>query len=196
MSGARYRRLVVALGVVLPLLAAMAWLAAARRPDVAFTRDVPADVRALVRRVSADVADALPARSDCLAGATLDTEWSLPDRARYLAADATIVLRIPATAAQLEQALIHEFAHHVEHTCEAHRELRTAFLLAQGLPEHTSWFGADEWEATPSEQYAEAMIVHVRGRRSFHRQMHVDDRAVAVVAAWAGCPVGGCSAGR
>lgn len=159
-----------------------------------FTTAVPADVRALAVRVSADVSAALPARAGCVDGATIDTDRALSDRARYHPATATVVLRIPATAAQLEMALIHELAHHVEHVCPSHAELRPAFLAAQRLPAGGDWFDGGRWEDTPSEQYAEAMVVHVRGRRSFHRQVPINAAAVAALAQWAGCRDHRCAA--
>jgi hypothetical protein len=89
-------------------------------------------------------------------------------------------------------ALIHELAHHVEHVCPSHAELRAPFLAAQRLPADADWFEAARWEDTPSEQYAEAMVVHVRGHRSFHRQMPIDPAALVVLAEWVGCRADAC----
>ena len=173
------------LAVVLPVLAAMAWWLAGAHVGLRVARDVPDDVRRLAIDVWADTAAALPARAACLDGALLVTDRDLGDRARYLPASSTIVLRIPATAAQLESALIHELAHHIERTCADHLALRPAFLAAQGHPADADWFTGDRWDDVPSEQYAEAMVLHVRGRRGFHRQMHIDGAALAAVRAWA-----------
>lgn len=173
------------LAVALPVVVAVMWSLGRGPSGLQFAPDVPSDVRRLATQVWADTAGALPARAACLDGAVLATDRDLGDRARYLPASSAIVLRIPATAAQLESALIHELAHHLEHTCADHRALRPAFLAAQGHPSDANWFGGDQWSDRPSEQYAEAVVLHVRGHRGFHRQMHIDGAALAAVRAWA-----------
>lgn len=170
---------------LLPALVVVAWSHGGGPSDLQVAPDVPNDVRRLATEVWADTAAALPARAACLDGAVLVTDRDLGDRARYLPASSTIVLRIPATAAQLESALMHELAHHIEHTCADHLALRPAFLAAQGHPADADWFAGDGWGDRPSEQYAETVVLHVRGRRGFHRQMHIDGAALAAVRAWA-----------
>lgn len=182
----RVRRLAGATAAVLVLSAGLtAWQARTTASQLHHTAAVPDDVRALADRTWLATAAALPAHRQCLTGATLDADPDLDERGRYLPDRATLVVRIPATASQLESALIHELAHHIEFTCPDQQLLRADFLAAQGLPTATDWAWGRSWEQTPSEQYAEAMIVLVRGRRSFHRQMHISRDAVTALRTWA-----------
>jgi len=93
----------------------------------------------------------------------------------------------------LQSALVHEWAHHIEFQCEAHKDLRLAFLAAQGLPPDTVWRPDDapanmpssQWADIPSEQYAETMIEVVLGRRQIPTNARVTREAVRVIEEWA-----------
>lgn len=132
-------------------------------------------------------------RSTCFGDVRLHTDKDLNSRAAYDPDIATVTVRVPATAAMLRGALIHEWAHHIEHQCGPHQQLRPAFLAAQGLPEDTSWqtdhSSADiperEWARIPSEQYAEATIELVLGARQIPTTARVRVEAVNVIAEWA-----------
>jgi hypothetical protein len=127
----------------------------------------------------------------------LDASRALGARATYDPATATVTVRVPGTAAMLRSGLLHEWAHHVEFQCEAHRALRAAFLAAQGLPADTAWrpalppaawevpLPAGAWAEIPSEQYAEAVIEVVLGGRPVPTNVRLSREAVGVVAAWA-----------
>jgi hypothetical protein len=135
------------------------------------------------------------ARADCFGPVTLQAARSLDSRAVYDPDTATVTVRVPGTSAMLRGALIHEFAHHVEFQCSEHEDLRPAFLAALGLPADTEWRpGSGSAGAlarvradVPSEQYAEATVILVLGRRQVTTGVQVNDEAVRAVKAWAAC---------
>lgn len=172
--------------VVLALLAGGVMLVrSGRPPDLRFEESVPDDLRALATETWDEFLAAHDARLDCIAPTTLRAAWELDDRGEYLPASATVVIRVPGTAALLQTTLVHEFAHHVEFTCPDQEALRPAFLTAQDLPASADWFHGESWETTPSEQYAEATVEVVLGRRAHNGNIHITDRATAVVRRWA-----------
>jgi len=145
---------------------------------------VPDDLRELADTTWADFLAAIPERRSCIAPVTLHAAWELESRGEYQPDTATIVVRVPGTPATLRSELIHEFAHHIEFTCPEHREMRAAFLSAQGFPEETDWFSGDAWATTPSEQYAEAMVELVDGTRTHNGGILLSADAFAVVRKW------------
>lgn len=153
-------------------------------PKLNFDSSVPNDLRAVAIEAWDGFLAAHPARVGCIDPINMSAAWELDDRAEYRPATATVVIRVPGTAPNLTNDLTHEFAHHVEFTCPEHQELRGAFLEAQGFPATTPWLGGTTWETTPSEQYAEATIEVVLGRRTHHTGVHISDEAVAVVGNW------------
>ncbi len=153
-------------------------------PQLRFDDAVPGDLRELAASTWDDLLAALPARHGCIADVDLVSSRELDAPAAYRADEGLILIRIPRTAGQLEQSLVHEFAHHVEATCAAHAELRPAFLAAQRFPPDAGWFDATTWETTPSEHFAEATVEAVLGRRIRNRDVLITDDAVEVVEAW------------
>lgn len=153
-------------------------------PALHFDSGVPGDVRALAATTWEDFLAAMPARLDCIDDVTLAAAWELDSRGQYVPATATLTVRIPGTAGTLRDEMIHEFAHHVDFTCPQISVLRPAFIAAQGMPAATSWFDGDSWEETPSEQFAEAAVAVVLGRRPQHGSVHLTTDAVALVRAW------------
>ena len=145
---------------------------------------VPSDLRELAAETWNDFLDVFPARWDCIPAPTLHAAWELEVRAEYQPATATLTVRVPGTPATLRSELIHEFAHHVEFSCSAHEDLRPAFLGAQGFSSDTEWFDGDAWETTPSEQYAEAVVELIEGRRTHLGGIIISDAAIAAVAEW------------
>ncbi|MEA3503067.1 MAG: hypothetical protein U9R47_09860 [Actinomycetota bacterium] len=175
--------------VLIVLAAAMvAGVLLVARPDgppaLRFDDTVPNDLRALAAETWQDFLAAHPARQDCIPPVALSAAWDLDDRAEYRPGSETVVIRVPGTAPNLRTGLIHEFAHHVEFTCPSHEELRPAFLAAQGLPASTNWFDGDTWETTPSEQYAEATVEVILGRRAHHGGISISEETAAVVRRW------------
>lgn len=162
-------------------------------PQLVIDGSVAPDFEALAAETWAQFLAVFEARTDCFGDVRLRAARSLSSRAAYDPDSATVTVRVPGTPAMLQGALIHEWAHHIEFQCAAHKELRSAFLAAQGLPPDTPWRGdrtpahtpVSQWPGIPSEQYAEAAIVLVLGRRQIPTGVRLSAEAVDVVAAWA-----------
>lgn len=154
-------------------------------PVMTAPRDTPADLEALAEATFDRFVAAFPSREACIGRVEVRGAWELDDRARYLPDETVVVVRIPATAPQLEVALIHELAHHLEFSCPAQEAVRSAFLAAQGTAGGSDWFDGPSWEETPSEQWASAVVVHVLGRADPHARIALTDEALAVVRGWA-----------
>jgi hypothetical protein len=154
-------------------------------PGLSFDNGVPPDLRTLAAGTWERFLAAFPEQRDCIAPVAVDARWSFEDRAAYDPENHVVIVRIPATAPHLEAALVHEFAHHLEFTCPAQRNLRPAFLAAQGFRENASWWNGATWETTPSEQFAEAATVVVLRRRPGHMRIHVTPEALTALRDWA-----------
>ena len=153
-------------------------------PQLRHDDTVPDDLRQLADEAWLDFLDAIPGRHHCITEPTLSAAWELDSRAEYQPSTGTLLIRVPGTPATLRSELLHEFAHHLEFTCPDHEQLRTEFLVAQGFAPNTSWFDGDTWEATPSEQYAEAVVELIEGRRNFRGGIQVTDGAIEVIRDW------------
>lgn len=171
--------------LLLVAVLAVAAVPGERRPDLVVDEATPADLAALTERVWAVTLAAFPARHGCIGDVTVRGDRALGARGRYDPATATVRVAMPRTADHLANALVHEFAHHIEYSCAAHRGLRPVFRRAQGLPPATPWAAASDWRATPSEHWAEATVAYVLRRRVRSHGIHVARPAVATVAAWA-----------
>ena len=125
------------------------------------------------------------ARTHCFGDVYFRADSTLSDRATYDPDTATVTIKVPGTPAMLQGALVHEWAHHIEFQCEEHKELRPPFLEAQGLPPDTPWRGGHIWAEIPSEQYAEATIDLVLGRRNIPTEIRVSPEAIRVIETWA-----------
>ncbi len=151
------------------------------------------DFRAVAEETWDQFLTVFRARTDCFGDVHLHAAYDLNNRAAYDPATATVTVKVPAAAAMLQGALIHEWAHHIEFQCDAQRKLRPAFLEAQGLPPGTPWrpdndpanTPESEWANIPSEQYAEATIELVLGSRQIPTTARVSVEAVRVIAQWA-----------
>lgn len=172
-----------AMRACLVLIAALTACSASPVPSL--SADMPADVADLVGETMVRIEAALPEHRRCLADLTVASAWELDNRAEYRIDDRTVVLRIPATAVNLEFSLAHEIAHHLETTCPAHADVQAPFLVAQGLDPAVPWFDGPSWEETPSEQFATAFAQMVTGIGDPERNVVVTEAALAVVAAWA-----------
>jgi hypothetical protein len=153
-------------------------------PRLGYPGGAPGDLRALAERSWTRLLHAFPTRRACIPDLQLVGVPGLGDRAEYRPETATVLVRIPATAAQLETALVHEFAHHLEFHCPAQRALRADFLRAQGMAPARSWFAGKTWETTPSEQFAEATVEVVLGYRTIHRTLFISGEARRLIASW------------
>ena len=153
-------------------------------PDITFADDVPRDFREVAIDAWVRFTTAFGSRRDCLGPINVKVAWELADQASYDPVSGLVTVRVPGTAPNLSASLVHEFAHHLEFTCEAHGRLRPGFLEAAGLPPSSAWFGAARYEDIPSERFAEAVVTLVLGGPS-GIGVHVESEAVQVVRAWA-----------
>ncbi len=172
-------RTLAALSLVVSLAAC-----AGGSPELRHDDSVPDDLRALADETWNDFLDAVPGRHGCMSEPTLSAAWELETRAEYEPGTTTLTVRVPGTPATLRSQLLHEFAHHLEFTCAEHPELRPGFLAAQGFAGDADWFSGPTWEETPSEQYAEAIVELVEGRRTHLGGISITDEALALVRDW------------
>ena len=150
-----------------------------------FTDGTPDDLRGVATKAWERFVDSVPACAGGLDGLTVGVAWELPDRARYEPEEALVLVRAPATAANLEATLLHEFAHHAERRCTLSPALRREFTAAAGLPPGTPWQGGSAWDRTPSERFAEATMTYVLGHPPPHVLVHLQPGELRAVAAWA-----------
>lgn len=162
------------------------------RPELIIDESVAVDFQALALQTWDRFLTVFWTRKDCFGDVYLRAAHTLGSRAAYDPDSATVTVRVPATAAMLQGALIHEWAHHLEFQCKEHEDLRAAFLLAQGLPRDTPWrmvekpeLAASAWADVPSEQYAEAVIALVLGGRPIPTGARLTAGAVQVLEKWA-----------
>jgi hypothetical protein len=163
------------------------------RPALIFDESVGSDLQALALETWDRFLAVFQGRSGCFGDVHVRAAYQLDSRAGYDPDSATVTVRVPGTPAKLQSALVHEWAHHVEFQCPEHQALRPAFLAAQGLPPDTLWrpdqvsvtMPAGEWAGIPSEQYAEATIEAVLGKRPIPTTARVTREAVRVIEEWA-----------
>ena len=162
-------------------------------PRLIIEDSVASDFRALAEDTWGQFLSVFQARAGCFGDVRLRAAWTLDQRAAYDPDTATVTVRVPGTPAMLREALVHEWAHHIEFQCAAHRQLRPAFLAALGLPPDTPWrpdsvpadVPGSMWARIPSERYAEAAIELVLGQRHIPTGARVPREAVRAIAAWA-----------
>jgi hypothetical protein len=162
-------------------------------PRLIVDYSVAGDFASLANETWRQFLNVFRARADCFGDVHLHAAYELNSRAAYDPKTASVTVRVPGAPALLQSALIHEWAHHVEFQCPAQKQMRAAFLAAQGLPTDTLWRPDDtpantpesEWATIPSEQYAEATIEVVLGRRQIPTTARVSVEAVQVIRDWA-----------
>jgi len=176
----------VLIGVLVVLVGLVAWLFSSDDgPDLVIGDTVAGDLALLAQATYARFIGAAPAVADCMGTLRLEADPELDDLARYDQASGVMYVRVPATAPSLEASLVHEFAHHLEVACDSHRSLRSGFVTAQGYAADTAWFGDVAWEERPSEQFAEAVVQVVLGRRSRNQlRLRLTPEAVHLVEGW------------
>jgi hypothetical protein len=162
-------------------------------PALVMDESVASDLETLALETWSQFLTAFEARADCFGDVQLRALQDLDSRAAYDPPSATVTVRVPATEALLRAALVHEWAHHIEFQCEESVDLRLAFLAAQGLAPDTPWrpdlppamTPASWWAEIPSEQYAEAIVTFVLGRRQIKTGVTVTQEGLGAVASWA-----------
>lgn len=173
------------IAIVLAVVAASALSCASPRPSLRFKPGVPQDVQALTEVTWERFLAAFPGRADCIAPVRVAVAWGLGSPAEYDPVVGLVTVRVPGTAPNLEASLLHEFAHHLDFTCERIGALRVSFLAAQGFAPNAPWFRGTTWETTPSEQYAEAVSELVLGGRPPHPRVVLREGALEVIRTWA-----------
>ncbi len=185
--------LIVALPALLFLATAKISRSGEAVPQLVIDSSVAGDFEALAVETWTQFLTVFQARANCFGNVHLRAALRLNSRAVYDPASATVTVRVPATAALLREALVHEFAHHVEFQCPVHRQLRPRFLAAQSWPASTPWrlddspatTPASQWATIPSEQAAEATIELVLGQRQIPTGVKVKPEAIQVIRDWA-----------
>ena len=156
-------------------------VADARLADLHTEQDLPADVQAEVDATWGRFIDVFGPRRRCFDDVSLLLVNDLDQGdARYVVNDARIEIRIPTSPRRFRESLVHELAHHVEHTCGAFDDLR-------GGGPTEDWYGTDlAWRERPAELWAETVVFVVNGERVRHeRTMPLPDGAPDLVLAWA-----------
>lgn len=175
-------------GPVLVGVVVVGGLATARSDSAGlrFTDGTPDDLRAVASDAWERFIAAVPGCAARLGTVTVGVAWELSDRARYEPGPALVLIRAPGTAANLEATLLHEFTHHAERRCPPSPAVRRGLTEAAGLPASTPWRQGPSWVQTPSERFAEAMVVLTLDRPPPHVLIHVRPGELDAVAAWAG----------
>jgi hypothetical protein len=192
------RRLHVLTLSFLLMLLAIGWVLGAYpghgpTPQVIIDDSVDEDFAAVIQGTWGQFLLVFAPRRDCFGDVLVKADYDLVDRAMYDPETATVSVRVPERASILKGALVHEWAHHVEFQCEAHTEMRAAFIEAQGMPANTPWRLKDgttnilssDWADIPSEQYAETSIVLVLGERPVSTKAPITAEGIEVIRTWA-----------
>ena len=177
---------VVGVGVGAVVLARSAGVA---EPVVRLRQRVPAEVEQEVRATVADFVAVFEAHRGCIGGAELELVRRVDDGdARYVAADELIEIEIPTSPRRFRESLVHELAHHVDHSCPHAATLRHDLMTVLGA---TDWTGQQRWERRPSELWAEAVVEIVLGERvRFGRTVPLDRELVETSRRWIVGPSG------
>ena len=149
----RWLRIVLGVGWMLLLTSC-----ASTEPRLEPDSTVAADFAALAHGVFSQFAASFPQQQHCIGTVSLAAADELDDLATYDPATATVTVRVPGPVTRLEEAVVHELAHHLEFSCDAHHAMRPAFLAALGRDPETPWFAGEEPEDIPSEVFAEAVV--------------------------------------
>ena len=193
-GGYRLHMLVIAMTLAATLTLAAADCSPRKAaPALLVDGSVAGDLGLLAEETWSVFLDVFRARASCFGPVTLKATRSLDSRAVYDPDTLTVTVRVPATAAVLKGALVHEFAHHVEFQCQEHEELRPAFIAALDLPAGTEWrpdnasagAPASVRADVPSELYAEATVNLVLGRQPVTTGVRINDEAIRAVQVWA-----------
>ena len=151
---------------------------------MAFVQAVPDDVEAEAGAAVAAFRARFEARRGCLGGAEVVLVDEVADGdARYLPEEDLIEIEIPTSPRRFRESLVHELAHHVEHSCPDFDPVRRDIQAVTGSED---WSGAVRWADRPAELWAEAVVELVLGERvRFARSVPVDPAIVDIARAWA-----------
>ena len=152
-------------------------------PQLSVAPGTPEDVAELAAATFDRFIEAAPAVRNCIERIRLVSAWHLDDRGSYDAETFTVTIRIPGTAPRMAATMVHELAHHVDHVCLPDG-VRTTFRRMQGLAE-TLPGTRSSWAEVLAEQFAEAMVEVVMGRRVPTLGVKISPEAAALVGRWA-----------
>ena len=154
-------------------------------PVLRFAQDVPADGRAETETTWRRFLDVVAGRRSCVGDVTVVLERRVEGGdARYVGAAARIEIQIPTTPERYRESLAHELAHHLERTCADVGELQAALTPSLVAPGQ-AWSVGSTWEETPSERFAEAVVVAVNGSRVRHTDtVVVEPEVVELIERW------------
>lgn len=181
---------IVGLGVMVAVLGYLALDAVSeqvdsRVPQIEYHEGTPGDVMALGDTTWADLLERFPRHHACLTDVTVSHNWDLGMEAGfYQPGRDHIEIEVPNSRRAIRSVYLHEFGHHLDFRC-ADRELRRAFMIAQGHDPEADWFSDfGPWAGRPSEQFAEAVVAVVGGGR-LHPDVRITPSALRVVESWA-----------
>ncbi|MEL7157697.1 MAG: hypothetical protein AAFN30_13995 [Actinomycetota bacterium] len=166
-------------------LAATAVVRHQQRAQLVAEQELPADVRAEVDQTWERFNDVFGSQRRCVDDVRLRLVSDVPDGdARYVVDERRIDIEIPTSPRRFRESFVHELAHHVEHTCARADELRRSFLALDGVS--GPWHEGSTWATTPSELWAETVVLVVNGERVRHgRSVPLPAGAETVVREWA-----------
>jgi hypothetical protein len=75
---------------------------------------------------------------------------------------------------------IHEYAHHIDFTCGAHKEIAEALVASQNLSPDTPWYGQGHPTTWPAEYFANAVLLNY----GYTTRHNVTPETVALVYEW------------
>lgn len=157
----------------------------ANLPKLIIDHSVASDFEAVIAETWTLFLDVFANRADCFGDVTIEAAKDLPARALYTPSHSIVTIRVPATQSVLQEALIHEWAHHVEFQCETHVAFRSTFLEAAGYDAQRGWFDSSEgWAQTPSERFAQASVVVVLGRQTLPTNIIVTEAEIRAIEMW------------
>jgi hypothetical protein len=157
------------------------------RAELSLVHDIESDVAGEVGVAWGRFVEAFPGRLDCIDDVLVElVRWVENGESRYVVGQSRVEIMVPVPAAEFRESLVHELAHHVEHTCDEFDELRIVLepLLGGGA---ASWAGSDDdpWADRPAERWAEAVVEFVNGERIRHADdFDVDAEVLDLIEAW------------
>lgn len=157
-----------------------------QRAQLTAEQDLPADVRTEVDQTWERFTEVFGKQRRCMDDVRLLLVTGLAEGdARYVIDEQRIEIKIPTSPRRFRESLVHELAHHLEHTCGRFSALQSDFLAIEEVTE--PWAAGDTWETTPSELWAETVVLVVNGERVRHeRTMTLPAGAEELVRAWTG----------
>lgn len=122
------------------------------------------------------------ALSGCLGSPTIIFENLQGRKGEYRVGTSTIAINPNRSIDDMPAVVVHELGHHLMIECSIDRdvEFRESFYAAQGIADSRSWYDtSDGWEATPAEQFSEAVSLYVLGEKG--SRVAISDEALDLI---------------